>query len=282
MFVYAAGTTTFQAAFVDSSGDTALPNPIILNVRGEVAPSAIGTSCGLWLDPTLAYKFVLAPATDSNPPTDPFWTVDDIVSSQSAILAALAEYEATLGGVPIGSMTAFPGSVIPNGWLLCYGQAVSRTAYAFLFAVIGIAFGSGDSSTTFNLPDLRGRYPSGADNMGGVAANRVTSAVSGINAGVVGTAGGSQLSQADTITATTTISISDPTHVHTLPGNTVSASPGFSGGSQFGYAGTTTNAASTGISATASTEVTSSLTGSSQNMPPTQVVNWMIYTGISS
>ena len=56
---------------------------------------------------------------------------------------------------PIGTISPFGGSVIPNGYLLCNGQAVSRTNYKELFAVIGVAFGSGDGSTTFNLPDLR-------------------------------------------------------------------------------------------------------------------------------
>ncbi len=68
----------------------------------------------------------------------------------------------------------FSGSVAPDGWLMCYGQAVSRTVYAALFAVIGTAFGAGDGSTTFNLPDMRGRFPLGKDNMGGTSANRVT------------------------------------------------------------------------------------------------------------
>ena len=56
---------------------------------------------------------------------------------------------------PIGTISPFGGSVIPKGYLLCNGQAVSRTTYAELFAVIGTAYGTGDGSTTFNVPDLR-------------------------------------------------------------------------------------------------------------------------------
>lgn len=56
---------------------------------------------------------------------------------------------------PIGTISPFGGSVIPSGYLLCNGQAVSRTSYKELFAAIGVAFGSGDGSTTFNVPDLR-------------------------------------------------------------------------------------------------------------------------------
>lgn len=56
---------------------------------------------------------------------------------------------------PIGSILPYGGAVAPSGWFICQGQAISRTTYAELFAVIGTAFGTGDGSTTFNLPDLR-------------------------------------------------------------------------------------------------------------------------------
>jgi len=75
---------------------------------------------------------------------------------------------------PAGVYKPFAGSVAPAGYLLANGDAVSRTTYARLFAVIGTAFGVGDGVATFNIPDMRGRLPLGADNMGGVAANRVT------------------------------------------------------------------------------------------------------------
>lgn len=63
---------------------------------------------------------------------------------------------------PIGEIHAFGGSVVPSGYLLCNGQAVSRTEYSELFAVIGTAYGKGDNSTTFNVPDLREAVPKGA------------------------------------------------------------------------------------------------------------------------
>jgi len=74
---------------------------------------------------------------------------------------------------PVGAVIGFAGSSAPSGWLLCYGQAVSRTTYAALFAVIGTTYGPGDGSTTFNIPDLRGRTVAGIDNMGGVSADRL-------------------------------------------------------------------------------------------------------------
>lgn len=79
--------------------------------------------------------------------------------------------------MPIGAVIDFAGSTAPSGWALCYGQAVSRATYATLFALIGTTFGAGDGSTTFNLPDLRGRVAAGKDDMGGVTANRLTAAM---------------------------------------------------------------------------------------------------------
>jgi microcystin-dependent protein len=57
--------------------------------------------------------------------------------------------------------------VVPNGYLICDGSAVSRTTYDNLFSVVGITFGPGDGSTTFNLPDLRGQFIRGYNDAGG-------------------------------------------------------------------------------------------------------------------
>ncbi len=69
----------------------------------------------------------------------------------------------TAAGVPTGTLIAWPASAAPTGYLLCDGAAVSRADYVALFAVIGTTYGVGDGSTTFNLPDLRGRAPVGKD-----------------------------------------------------------------------------------------------------------------------
>lgn len=65
--------------------------------------------------------------------------------------------------MPPGAVIPYAGKSAPYGWLICDGSAVSRTTYADLFEVIGTTFGSGDGSTTFNLPDLRGRVAVGVD-----------------------------------------------------------------------------------------------------------------------
>lgn len=70
--------------------------------------------------------------------------------------------------IPSGTVVDFGGSSAPSGWLLCDGTAVSRTTYAALFGVIGTSYGAGDGSTTFNLPDARGRVSVGQGTHGDV------------------------------------------------------------------------------------------------------------------
>lgn len=69
--------------------------------------------------------------------------------------------------IPIGSVSAYVGTTAPSGWLIMDGSAISRTTYADLYAIIGDKFGEGDGSTTFNLPDMRGRFIRGFDNGAG-------------------------------------------------------------------------------------------------------------------
>lgn len=70
--------------------------------------------------------------------------------------------------IPTGVVQAFAGATTPQGWLLCDGSAVSRTTYANLFAVIGTTYGSGNGSTTFNLPNLTDRFIQGNGTVGTV------------------------------------------------------------------------------------------------------------------
>lgn len=65
--------------------------------------------------------------------------------------------------IPIGTIIAFGGTTIPTGWLLCDGTEVSRTTYSALFTAMGVSWGGGNGSSTFNLPDLRGRFLRGRD-----------------------------------------------------------------------------------------------------------------------
>lgn len=84
-------------------------------------------------------------------------TVQDVAAAITAAVAA---------AVPSGTLMATARATAPTGYLLCDGTAISRTTYATLFAAIGTVYGTGNGTTTFNLPDLRGRVPVAPDNMG--------------------------------------------------------------------------------------------------------------------
>ena len=72
-------------------------------------------------------------------------------------------YDAHQSLFPTGVITMWSTNTAPTGYVLCDGSAISRTTYASLYAVIGTTYGSGDGSTTFNLPNLKGRIPVGRD-----------------------------------------------------------------------------------------------------------------------
>ena len=151
----------------------------------------------------------------------------------------------TAGGieiVPSGTIVAFGNATAPTGWLVCNDQAVNRTTYARLFAVLGTTFGTGDGSTTFNVPDLRDRVPLGiGTNMNtlgavttGIAASAVmTSATkSGVQTatGTTGSDGDGDLtpttasfasSAKDSSTAAAVTAVNQAAHTHSIPALTV-------------------------------------------------------------
>ncbi|MEM7183580.1 MAG: phage tail protein [Spirochaetota bacterium] len=83
--------------------------------------------------------------------------------------------------VPVGTIVSYGGSIAPTGFLLCDGSEVSRTTYADLFNAIGTTWGSGDGSTTFNLPDTRAASPTGAGTSTAYTENETLSLGSKIN-----------------------------------------------------------------------------------------------------
>lgn len=83
-----------------------------------------------------------------------------------------ADVDALVTRVPSGTVAHFAGIAAPTGWMKANGAAISRTAYAALFAAIGTAYGPGDGFTTFNLPDLRGEFIRGWDDGRGVDSGR--------------------------------------------------------------------------------------------------------------
>lgn len=97
----------------------------------------------------------------------------------------------TISFVPTGAIMPFAGASAPTGWFLCAGQVVNRTTFAALFGVIGITYGSGDTVSTFNIPDLRGRVVAGVANMTGTSTTRISSNVFA-NKDKLGEVGGSE------------------------------------------------------------------------------------------
>ena len=99
---------------------------------------------------------------------------------------------ATVGAesLPAGGLIPYAGATAPAGWLLCFGQAISRTTYSTLFTAIGTIYGVGDGSTTFTLPDMRGQVTAGLDNMGGTSRDRVVDTDADVLGGEIGDSGG--------------------------------------------------------------------------------------------
>ncbi len=105
-------------------------------------------------------------------------------------LSSYATKAAVNLAAPVGMVVDYAGTTAPTNWLLCFGQAVSRTTYADLFTAVGTTFGVGDGTTTFNLPDARGRVTAGKDDMGGSSANRLTGLSGGVDGDALGNSGG--------------------------------------------------------------------------------------------
>jgi microcystin-dependent protein len=93
--------------------------------------------------------------------------------------------------MPTASLMPYAGSSAPTGYLLCDGAAISRTTYSSLFGIVGTTYGVGDGSTTFNIPDLRGRVIAGLDiNTGGFADRLTTGSAANINGRALGSNNG--------------------------------------------------------------------------------------------
>jgi microcystin-dependent protein len=181
--------------------------------------------------------------------------------------------------LPSGIINPFAGTTAPDGWLLCYGQAISRTVYSDLFIALSTTYGVGDGSTTFNIPDMRGRVVAGEDDMGGTAANRLTSAVSGITATTLGAVGGNEIPQLHTHT------ISGGAHTHEVRGGSVYSANGTA--DSFARSNTTGDvnfrsgfeATGSGFGSSMATHTHSAAnygTGTAGNVQPTIILNYII------
>jgi microcystin-dependent protein len=175
------------------------------------------------------------------------------------------------GAVPIGVVNPFAGATAPSGWLLCFGQTVSRTQYSGLFLTIGTTYGAGDGSTTFALPDLRGRTIAGEDDMGGTAANRLTSGGSGITGTTLGATGGAETHTLTTAQMPSHTHTQDA-HSHTIPIYVASNFTGFIGSN--GHGGVFRE--NVGTNGSIATNQNTGGGGAHNNTQPTIILNYII------
>lgn len=162
--------------------------------------------------------------------------------------------------IPSGSIVATGGSAAPTGWLMCEGQAVSRATYADLFTALGTSYGVGDGTTTFNLPNLKGRVPVGRD-----------AAVLPFD--TLGETGGHKDLHNHSHPATTTLNQKFPVPQANATENWVGIKANDTPGGTHTVAAVLNTNSVTGASQTGATG-----DGNGQNLQPYQVVNYMIKT----
>lgn len=246
LYFYYSGTSTLAPIYKDSSLLIPSENPVSVGA-GEILPS-------IFLDTAITYRRVIQYSDGTVDEQDPL-----------GVLATEGEV-----GVPVGSILDYGGGTLPTGFLFCDGSAVSRTTYAALFTAIGTTHGAGNGTTTFNLPDYRGRVGAGKDNMGGVSANRLSTQVTGTTLGATGGA------EEHTLTSS---QIPAHTHPVTDPGHTHATS---ATGSGQGHGGSLPNtveygSANTGSNTTGITVGNNTGGGSAHtNVQPTIVCNKII------
>jgi microcystin-dependent protein len=132
------GTPTAPTAAIDTNTTQVATTAFVKN-QGYITPNS--------------------PALTGTPtaPTPPVGDNDTSIATTAFVIAEISN-RAT-AAIPVGMISPYGNATPPSGWLVCDGSAVSRSTYSDLFNVISTTYGSGDGSTTFNLPDLRGRIP---------------------------------------------------------------------------------------------------------------------------
>jgi len=237
--VYTDGTNTYSAQ-TGSSGD--------FTINGNLTVTGNETEVGTLSASTLS---VSNAATFAVGPTAPTATT----GTNTTQLATTAFVNSSIAAIPTpsvsGSILMWPTSTAPTGYLLCDGTAVSRSTYSTLFTLFGTTFGTGDGSTTFNLPNYTNRMPYGT---------------------TIGSTGGS--ADAILVSHTHTATVTDPGHFHTVSaGSIVTASLNSGGSVNLGTSNTST--ATTGITVANSTE---GVSGTNANLPPYLGINFIIKT----
>jgi microcystin-dependent protein len=181
--------------------------------------------------------------------------------------------------IPVGSGMDYWGTTAPSSvFAFACGQGISRTTYSVLFGLMGTTFGTGDGSTTFNLPDKRGRVTATADNMGGTAASRSPFNFAGAGGESVHALTQGELpAVALSVSASGSASVSSTVAV-AIAGNLTNM---IMDGTNRGYNNVPVNMSLGGIGSTGSASVSGSTSpmgsgGSHNNMQPTIAANYII------
>lgn len=201
--------------------------------------------------------------------------------------------EASSGGL-IGEVRMWPAVSAPSKWMLCQGQAISRSTYAALFAVLGETYGTGNGSTTFNLPDFRGRAPVGAGQGSGLTYRALADSIGEEKHVLTSGENASHTHSGPSHTHAMAHNHTGPSHKHTMGlgwGTTPGAdSIGFfrrAGGYDWvpdtDMAGTgntgASSAVNTGSGGTGNTGASGSGTAHN-NIQPSLCINFIIYSGV--
>lgn len=175
-------------------GDTSLTN-----MSSSISPNIFSDDnlrLRIWFDDGVNGVHQLTPDFPLTTSAYTFSVADGAISSSKLAEGSVTAAKLAAGvGIPVGAVMPFAGSSAPTGWLLCDGSAVSRATYAALFSTIGTTYGAGDGSTTFNLPDLRGRVSMGAGTGagGGASGSGLPTGGSALSSRVAGAWGGEEM-----------------------------------------------------------------------------------------
>lgn len=194
----------------------------------------------------------------------------DLLVQTTSSQTTVSQTSAGVTSAPPGGIMDYGGLTAPSGWLLCDGSAVSRTTYSALFAAIGVLYGTGDGSTTFNIPDCQGRATVG---LAGASGHTDVKTVGNND----GTALASRRPKHKHTVVQPTINISDPSHAHTESGFTTPATQAATaGGGSDGFGSRASSSAATGITATA----TAGTVGPQTGAEPTDTIPYIVFPKI--
>lgn len=176
---------------------------------------------------------------------------------------------------PVGIVVDFAGTTAPPGWMLCYGQEISRSTYSTLFAITSTTYGAGNGTTTFNVPDHRGRITASVDDGVGRLTGATLGAMLGTQTHLLTTG------QTPVLSGTTSIA---GAHTHTLNNGTLVTRSTTSGTA---FAGTAEGAVAANLALESAGDHTHSMTVNStstnqphSNVQPSLVFNKIIYHGV--